>query len=89
MRPGLTGVGQLMALGERNRDLPDILIADMFYVAKHSLSLDIGILLKTFITSFQVSEGDGPLPAAGVCAFMLMVVAFAPTVAMLVFAYLR
>ncbi len=58
VRPGLTGLGQVLCNGGRLPSLEATLVSDMLYVAQHSIALDVGIVMKTVFAVRQPREGN-------------------------------
>ncbi|MBY5838071.1 sugar transferase [Rhizobium leguminosarum] len=70
VRPGLTGLGQLLPPG---RDyFRDSLVSDLFYVAHHSTALDLVIILKTVVAEFfSVRRPELPSTLLAMVALLL------------------
>ncbi|WP_064681272.1 sugar transferase [Rhizobium bangladeshense] len=80
MRPGLTGMGQLLRPTGDSRSQA-VVVSDLLYVMKHSISLDVGILMKTAMRVFSDRETS---LAAGVLAFIAFSVPLAIMIAFLI-----
>ncbi|MGO7205161.1 sugar transferase, partial [Rhizobium ruizarguesonis] len=70
MRPGLTGIGQLLRPTGDSRSQAAV-VSDLLYVMKHSIALDVSILFKTALRVF--SDPETSLTAAAV-AFVVFLV---------------